>query len=112
MPKWERKLANLYTDDDTVFIFAKAITGPPMPFAVLRKKVRDLPFGFSLDDSLAMQPQLKLSGFDQVMLGVRVSRSGTLTQQPDEPRGDLGPISTHGSTDIQLMIDTAGLGAR
>ena len=99
-------------DDDTVFIFAKAVTGPPMPLAVLRKQVRDLPFDFSLDDSLAMQPQLKLSGFDQVMLGVRVSRSGTVSQQPDEPRGDLGPIATHGSTDIQLMIDTAGLGVR
>lgn len=99
-------------DDDTVFIFAKAVTGPPMPLAVLRKQVRDLPFDFSLDDSLAMQPQLKLSGFDQVMLGVRVSRGGTVTQQPGEPRGDLGPIATHGSTDIQLMIDTAGLGVR
>lgn len=99
-------------DDDTVFVFAKAVTGPPMPLAVLRKKVRDLPFGFSLDDSLAMQPQLKLSGFDQVMLGVRVSRSGTVTQKPDEPRGDLGPIATRGSTEIQLMIDTAGLGVR
>ncbi len=102
----------LVKEDDTVFIFAKAVTGPPMPLAVLRKQVRDLPFDFNLDDSLAMQPQLKLSGFDQVMLGVRVSRSGTVTQQPGEPRGDLGPIATHGSADIQLIIDTPGPGAR
>ncbi|MBU1192215.1 MAG: c-type cytochrome biogenesis protein CcmI [Gammaproteobacteria bacterium] len=99
-------------DGDTVFIFAKAVSGPPMPLAVLRKQVRDLPFDFSLDDSMAMQPQLKLSGFDQVMLGARVSRNGTVTQQPGEPRGDLGPIPTQGSSDIQLLIDSVATDAR
>ncbi|MBU2479129.1 MAG: c-type cytochrome biogenesis protein CcmI, partial [Gammaproteobacteria bacterium] len=89
-----------------------AVSGPPMPLAVLRKQVRDLPFDFSLDDSMAMQPQLKLSGFDQVMLGARVSRNGTVTQQPGEPRGDLGPIPTQGSSDIQLLIDSVATDAR
>lgn len=95
-------------DDDTVFIFARAADGPPMPLAVLRKQVRDLPYKFVLDDSLAMQPQLRLSGFAQVMLGARVSRSGTVTQAPGEPRGDLGPIPTHGAAGVALMIDRTG----
>lgn len=94
--------------DDTVFIFARAVNGPPMPLAVLRKQVRDLPFDFSLDDSLAMQPQLKLSGFDQVMLGARVSHSGTVTQQPGEPRGDFGPVPTRGNGVQNLLIDKTG----
>lgn len=96
------------SDDDTVFIFARAVNGPPMPLAVLRKQVRDLPFEFNLDDSLAMQPQLKLSGFDQVMLGARVSHSGSVTQQPGEPRGDLGPVPTRGGSALQLLIDKTG----
>lgn len=95
-------------DDDTVFIFARAADGPPMPLAVLRKQVRDLPFEFSLDDSLAMQPQLKLSRFDQVVLGARVSRNGTVTQRPGEPRGDLGPVPTRGGAEQRLWIDQAG----
>ncbi|MBI5462250.1 MAG: c-type cytochrome biogenesis protein CcmI, partial [Gammaproteobacteria bacterium] len=82
--------------------------GPPMPLAVLRKQVRDLPYEFVLDDSLAMQPQLKLSGFEQVMLGARVSRSGTVTQQPGEPRGDSGPVSTHDAAPVRLTIDRVG----
>lgn len=96
------------SEDDTVFIFARATNGPPMPLAVLRKQVRDLPFEFSLDDSLAMQPQMKLSGFDQVMLGARVSSSGTVTQQPGEPRGDIGPVPTRGGAQQQLLIDQTG----
>lgn len=62
--------------DDAVFIFARAANGPRMPLAILRKKVSDLPVQYSLDDSMAMAPNLRLSQFDQVEIGARVSKSG------------------------------------
>jgi cytochrome c-type biogenesis protein CcmH len=78
-------LAAKASPDDTVFIFARAAEGPPMPLAVLRKRVRDLPVKFSLDDSMAMTPTLKLSAFPRVVVGARISKSANATPQP----GDL-----------------------
>ncbi len=71
--------------NDTVFIFAKAVNGPPMPLAVVRKKVKDLPLDVILDDSMAMIPSMKLSSFDKVKVTARVSRTG----KPLLQKGDI-----------------------
>ncbi|MGH8640910.1 MAG: c-type cytochrome biogenesis protein CcmI [Burkholderiales bacterium] len=91
---------------DTVFIFARAANGPPMPLAVLRKQVRDLPLEFTLDDTMAMAPNLKLSDFPEVIVGARVSRSGSATTQSGDLRGQSKPVKI-GTTGIAVVIDTA-----
>lgn len=90
---------------DSVFIFAKASAGPPMPLAVKRLTVADLPAEVSLSDSDAMLPQLKLSNFPQVQLQARISRAGNAKAGEWMVRSQ--PIaSTSGEVQV-LVIDSA-----
>ena len=99
------KLAAKASPDDTVFIFARAAKGPPMPLAVLRKRVRDLPVSFSLDDSMAMAAGMKLSGFPRVIVGARVSKSGNAIPQPGDLQG-LSAVVGNNASNVKISIDT------
>src|SRR5438034_1126517 len=99
------KLRQKASPGDAVFIFARAAEGPPMPLAVLRRQVRDLPVAFSLDDSMAMAPGLKLSGFPRVVVGARISRSGSATPQPGDLHGTSAPVAND-ATGVAVVIDS------
>lgn len=71
--------------EDSVFIYAKAQSGPPIPLAAHRLQVKDLPVTIILNDSMAMMPQMKLSMFPTLIVGARVSKSGNAISQ----NGDL-----------------------
>ena len=90
---------------DAVFVFARAVSGPPMPLAVKRLTVADLPAEVSLSDSDAMMPQLKISGFEQVQLLARISRSGNATA--GEWIGSSEPLASSTVEPQHLTIDTA-----
>lgn len=91
---------------DTVFVFARAVSGPPMPLAVKRLTVADLPATVSLSDADAMTPQLRLSNFEQVRLFARVSRDGDATR--GEWQGSSEPLTLNNEGAIELTIDQPG----
>ena len=98
-----RELAAKAAPDDTVYVFARAATGPRMPLAAFKRQVRDLPFDFRLDDSMAMAPTMKLSSVTEVILTARVSKSG----EPIPKSGDLEIVSPPvklGAVGVQLSI--------
>ena len=97
-------LAARVAADDTVFIYARAAEGPRMPLAIQRRKVRELPITFTLDDSMAMAPEMKLSKFGSVIVEARVSKSGNAMPQAGDLRGQLGPLKP-GSAGLALLID-------
>lgn len=90
-------------ETDTVFIFAQAAEGPKMPLAVLRKQVNDLPFQFTLDDSMAMAPAMRLSGAGKVVIGARISKSGDATPQPGDISAKTAAVAV-GSTGVRLEV--------
>lgn len=90
--------------EDTVYIFARAAGGPKMPLAIQRVHVKDLPFKYALDDSMAMSPQAKLSSAGSVIIGARVSRSGNPMAQPGDLEG-LSNAVKPGTKDVTVTID-------
>ncbi len=101
-----RTLAANASPNDAVFIFARAADGPKVPLAVIRKQVKDLPITFTLDDSMAMAPEMKLSKFPDVVVGARISKSGTAAPQSGDLEGLSKPVKT-GAGGIAVIIDTA-----
>jgi cytochrome c-type biogenesis protein CcmH len=98
------KLRDKAQPDDVVFVFARAAEGPPMPLAVARTRVRDLPYSFRLDDSMAMTPAMKLSAFPRVVVGARVSKSGNATPQPGDLQGASAPVANDAG-EVRVVID-------
>ena len=92
--------------DDAVFIFARAAAGPRMPLAAMKKQVRDLPFDFKLDDSMAMAPQFKLSSVPEVIVTARISKSGDPVPKPGDFEGNSAPLKI-GTAGIKLEISEA-----
>lgn len=65
---------------DTVFVFARAESGPPMPLAAQRLTVADLPASLALTDADSLLPQLKLSSIGRVKLQASISSTGDAMQ--------------------------------
>ena len=76
-----------------------------MPLAILRRKASELPISFTLDDSTAMSPEMKLSKFAQVIVGARISKSGNAMPQPGDLIGQAGPLKPP-VTQLDIMINS------
>ncbi len=98
-------LAGKAAPTDTVFVVARPAEGARMPLAVVRRTVADLPFDFELDDTLAMQPALKLSAHDRVVVSVRVSPTGEAMPRSGDLQGQSDTVSNH-TAGLRLSIDT------
>jgi cytochrome c-type biogenesis protein CcmH len=87
-----------------LFVFARAVNGPKMPLAVLRVPVpQSWPFTFSLDDSMAMAPGMKLSAFPEVTIEARISKAGNAMPQPGDLAGQSAAVKP-GTANVGVSI--------
>lgn len=100
------KVAETVSPEDSVFVFARAVNGPPVPLAAKRLTVGDLPATVTLSDADAMVPSLKISSVEQVTVMARVSRTGDATK--GEWMGQSEALGTRGDKNaVRLTIDRA-----
>lgn len=99
-------LASRISDNDTLFVYAKAAAGPPMPLAIVRKTTADLPLRVTLDDSQAMMPQMKLSAFNQVIINARISKSGSAMPSAGDLQGVSKPLDPAQNPAVDIVIDS------
>lgn len=97
-------LASKVQPGDTLFVYARPVDGSRMPLALLRARAADLPLAFTLDDSMAISPEQKLSAASAVILDARVSKSGQAVRQPGDLVGESGTVKL-GAKGIKLSID-------
>ncbi|TKB53177.1 MAG: c-type cytochrome biogenesis protein CcmI [Nitrospira sp.] len=97
-------LAGKASATDTLFVFAREMSGPPMPVAIVRASRKDLPFTFQLDDSTSPMPSRKLSSAGPVVIVARLSKSGQAMPQSGDLEGTSQPIQS-GVDGITVVID-------
>lgn len=98
------ELAAQVAPGDTLFLYARAASGPKMPLAILRARAAQLPMKFELDDSLAMTPAAKLSSQRTVTVVARVSKSGDAVAQAGDLVGQVENVAV-GARMLKVRID-------
>lgn len=98
------KLKDKVPANATIFLFAKPLEGR-MPVAAIRSEASKLPLVFELNDTMAMNPEMRLSTLKEVTLTARISMSGEAMAKSGDLEGTLTPVKV-GAKDIKLVIDT------
>lgn len=88
----------------TLFVFAKAAKGPPMPLAVQKLPGATLPVAITLDDSMAMTPAMNLSSFERYVVTARLSVAGTALPASGDLEGSV-EVSRGAAGVVTVVID-------
>lgn len=97
-------LARRVKPTDKLFIFARAASGPRMPVAILTAKANELPYRFTLSDSMNLMPGRNLSEMESVVVVARITSSGQATSQSGDLEGATSPLRP-GGPPVKIVIE-------
>lgn len=89
--------------DTSVFVIARA-TDTPMPVAVEKHTLSELPMTIALDDGDSPMPTRTLSALDRVQVLARLSRSGNAMRQTDDVESAPVMVQLPSKTEVELII--------
>ena len=89
---------------DTLYIYARAKSGPRMPLAIVRLQAKDLPAKFTLKDGMGMNPNMKLTNFPEVVISARVTKSGKAVPASGDLQG-FSEVVRIGDQKVNILID-------
>ncbi|MEF9417954.1 cytochrome C biogenesis protein [Xanthomonas axonopodis pv. khayae] len=89
--------------DTSVFVIARA-ADTPMPVAVEKHALSELPLTLTLDDGDSPMPTRTLSSLDHVQLLARLSRSGNAMRQADDVESAPVTIALPAAAPVELVI--------
>lgn len=98
------ELADKFPPETPVFIFVRAVGGPPAPLVASRHSVSDLPFEVRLDDSRTMLPGVSFDQFSQFSAVARVSLSGQAIASPGDYEVRSAPFELPLEAPLALVI--------
>ncbi len=98
-------LVDKLPQNGTLFIFARAVNGPRMPLAVVRKESFAFPLAVRLSEQDAMMAGMSLANFAEVEVLARVSVDGNVAQAPGELEGRSGSLVVADTEQVSVEIN-------
>ena len=99
------QLADKLPIQGTLFVFAKAANGPPMPLAVVKLTDYSFPIEVQLSDSNAMVAGLTLSSVDKIILTARISKDASVMPSTGELEGRSDVLERSQTKAYDLLIN-------
>ena len=88
----------------TVFVIARAPSGPPMPVAVEKHTIADLPLKVTLDDADGPMPTARLSALKTVEVIARISASGNAMRQDGDLESKPVRVTLPADKPVKLVL--------
>lgn len=90
--------------DASVFVIARVPGGPPMPVAVEKRSLQELPLTVTLDDADSPMPTQKLSALKEVEVFARLSASGDASRQQNDLESMPVRVALPATKPVELII--------
>ncbi len=92
-----------------LYVYTKETTGMPMPIAVIRQPLEQIsktfPITLNFSDANNLQPNRKLSGFESITVGARISFTGNAMPQAGDLQSSEVKVDLADKKMVKLVID-------